>query len=69
MDLTERCERNCSVQIIAEQMPCPPETSEDTEKYAALNQSLDATVCKLTITGANVPKAYDILQKNISFLE
>lgn len=72
MHLVERCQRNCSVQIEAEQMarpPVPPETEEDTEKYAALDRTLDGTVWKLTITGAYVPKAYNILQKNLAFLE
>lgn len=72
MHLIERCQRNCSVQIEAEQMarpPVPPDTVEEVEKYAALDQSLDGTVWKITITGANVPKAYNILQKNIAFLE
>jgi serine/threonine protein kinase len=72
MHLIERCQRNCSVQIEAEQMarpPVPPENEEETEKYALLDQSLDGTIWKLTITGANVPKAYSILQKNVVFLE
>jgi serine/threonine protein kinase len=72
MHLIERCERSCSVQIKPEQMarpPLPPESVEDTEKYAALDQSQDGTVWKLTITGANVPKAYEVLGKNVSFLE
>jgi serine/threonine protein kinase len=72
MHLIERCERNCSVQIKPEQMarpPIPPESVEDTEKFAALDQSLDGTVWKLTITGANVPKAYDVLKKNVAVLE
>ena len=72
MHLIERCERNCSVQITAEQMsrpPLPAETEEDTEKYALLDQSRDGTVWKLVLTGVDIPKAYAILRKNINFIE
>jgi len=74
MHLIERCQRNCNVQIQAEQMSRPPlppnpDDPEDTEKYAALDKSNDATVWKLTIAGSDVPKAYDILQKNVAFVE
>lgn len=72
MHLIERCERSCSVQIHAEQMarpPVPPETLEDAEKFCTLDRSLDGTVWKLTITGANVAKAHTLLQRNLFFLE
>ena len=72
MHLIERCERNCSVQIVAEQMsrpPLPAETEEDTEKYALLDLSRDGTVWKLNITGDDIPRAYTILRKNVNFIE
>lgn len=74
MHLVERCERNCNVQINAEQMARPPldpnpNDPEDAKKYAALDKSNDATVWKLTITGSDVPKAYNILHKNVVFVE
>lgn len=72
MHLIERCQRNCNVQIEAEQMarpPVPPDSEEDVEKFAALDRSLDGTVWKLSITGVDVPRACNILQKNLAFLE
>ena len=72
MHFIERCERNCSVQISAEQMsrpPLPAETEEDIEKYAVLDQSRDGTVWKLIITGVDISRAHNILRKNVNFIE
>lgn len=72
--LIDRCERNCNVQIQAEQkvrppLPPNPKNSEDVEKYAALDKSLDGSVWKLTVTGSCIARALLILEKNVSHLE
>jgi len=70
--LLERCQRNCGVVITIEQFsrpPLPPQGDEDAEKYAALDQSKDGRVWKLSITGSDVSKAYSILEKNKLYFE
>jgi serine/threonine protein kinase len=72
--LIERCERNCGVTIQPTQFarpPLPPDLNnpEEVEKYQALDQSLDGTVWKLTVVGADVVKALTILGKNVAYLE
>ena len=73
-ELIERCQRNCSVQIVAEHfarppLPCDTTNPEEVEKYAALDESQDGLVWKLTVKGANVARAVHILGKNLEFLE
>lgn len=72
--LIERCERNCGVTILPTHFARPPlpvdlKNPEDVEKYRALDQSLDGTVWKLTVAGADVPKALMILDNNVAYLE
>jgi serine/threonine protein kinase len=70
----ERCERNCQVQVQAQQMARPPlppnmDDPEDVEKYQALDNSKDGTVWKLTISGSNVPAAHNFLEKSAASLQ
>lgn len=70
--LIERCERNCGVVISAEQFakpPLPPTSDEDADKYAALEQSQDGTVWKLSVTGSDIARAVTILHKNVAYIE
>lgn len=72
--LVERCERTCSVQIRPTSHSRPPlpvndDDPEDVEKYAALDQSQDGMVWKLTITGGDVVRAHGILSKNVSYVK
>jgi SET domain len=71
--LIQRCERNCRVVITPKQFAKPPlpiDTTdpEDVDKFSALDDSMDGTVWKLSITGYNIAKALTILQKNVAYL-
>ena len=68
----ERIERSAAVKITAEQMarpPLPPESAEDDEKYAALDQSMDGTVWKIEIQGVDIPKAYGMLEQSVGMIQ
>ena len=72
--LIERCQRSCRVTITPQQfarppLPPDPDDLEDLEKYAALQNTLDGTVWKLSIFGSDVAKAYNIITKNVAYLE
>jgi histone-lysine N-methyltransferase SETD2 len=72
--LLERCQRTCNVQIAVQQFSRPPlppdmEDPDDIEKHAALDRSLDGTVWKLTISGSDIPRALNILEKNVTYVE
>eukprot|EP00934_Nitzschia_sp_Nitz4_P008455 Nitzschia sp. Nitz4//scaffold80_size88189//18388//23841//NITZ4_005082-RA/size88189-processed-gene-0.12-mRNA-1//1//CDS//3329558615//8445//frame0 len=72
--LLERCQRSCRVSITLHQYAKPPlpvdqNDPEDVEKHKALDKSLDGTVWKLAIVGADVAKAYEILDKNVQYFE
>lgn len=72
--LIDRCERSCQVSISTQQfarppLPADPDDPDDVDKYQALDQSLDGTVWKLTIVGLDIPKAHNILEKNVVYLE
>ena len=72
--LVERCERTCSVQIrptsISSSMPSKnSDDSEEAEKSAALQQSKDGVVWKLTITGGDIFRAHNILTKNVAYVK
>ena len=69
-NIKERCERTCEVSISLQQMarpplPCNPNDPEDVAKYSALDQSVDGTVWKVSITGKDVGMAYKILSKHV----
>ncbi|CAB9501744.1 36 and H4 lysine-20 specific [Seminavis robusta] len=71
--LIQRCERNCRVSIVPKQFARPPlgpdaNDPDDVEKHKALDESLDGTVWKLSISGYNVAKACTILEKNVIYL-
>lgn len=72
--LKERVERNCQVTIAVKQhcrppLPCNTNDAEDVAKYAALDQSLDGTVWKVSIMGddKDVAKAHSILSRNVQY--
>jgi serine/threonine protein kinase len=72
--LIERCERNCHVQITPTSHGRPPllpnpDDPEDVEKFAALDQSKDGVVWKLTISGGDIFRAQTILGKNVSYVK
>jgi serine/threonine protein kinase len=74
--LIERCQRSCGVTIEATRftMPADPpivDASTDpeiAERLRMIQSSQDGTVWKLTINGADVPKARDILSKNVVYI-
>lgn len=72
--LLERCQRSCRVAITPQQfakppLPMDPNNPEEVQKYQALEKSLDGTVWKLSIVGADVAKAHKILENNVAYLE
>lgn len=65
--LVERVERSCQVLITARQVarpPLQPQSPEEYEMFAALDQSHDGTVWRIGITGTDVGRAHTILLKN-----
>ena len=72
--LKERVERNCQVSITLQQqarppLPCNTDDPEDVTKFAALDQSFDGTVWKISISGSDkdVAKAHASLSKNVQY--
>ena len=72
--LKERLERNCQVSITLQQQARPPllcncNDHEDVAKFAALDQSHDGTVWKVSIAGndKDVAKAHATLSKNVQY--
>lgn len=71
--LVQRCERNCRVTIQAKQfsrppMPPDPNDPDAVQKSKTLDESLDGSVWKLSVSGYNVAKACTILEKNVTYL-
>ncbi|KAL7567831.1 hypothetical protein ACA910_000577 [Epithemia clementina (nom. ined.)] len=72
--LKERVERNCQVCITLQQQARPPlncnvDDPEDVAKFAALDESFDGTVWKVSIAGSDkdVAKAHATLSKNVQY--
>jgi len=71
-DLKEKVQRNCQVTVTVNQQARPPlacNTSdpEDVAKYAALDQSTDGTVWKVSISGKDVASAHKFLSKSVAY--
>lgn len=73
--LVERCERTCSVQIRATSFNrsnasvANPDDSENAERMAALEESQDGIVWKVTVTGGDIFRAHNILSKNVAYVK
>jgi len=71
--LIERCQQSCRVTITPQQflkdaIDNDNDHPEYEERIKILQSSLDESIWKITIAGSDVPKAREILEKNIAYI-